>query len=147
MSSRTDFFVDMSGKILSRQRQLSTKHCMSGNKCSDVPTKIQLRVTQWIIRTGRVNGGGYFKYFKSSISEGLFYLYFVFTCILSFSSSTLLYQQNKMFVDMSYFRENCCFVSYFVDKALVDDSTTKILSSTATPFVFFSSSTCTTCMR
>ena len=30
----------------------------SGNKCSDVLTKIQLRVTRWFIRTGRVNNGG-----------------------------------------------------------------------------------------
>ena len=35
-SSRADFFVDMSGQIPSRR---STK--LSGNKCSDVPTKIQ----------------------------------------------------------------------------------------------------------
>ena len=33
-------FVDMSGQILSRQRQLSTKQ-WSENNCSDVPTKIQ----------------------------------------------------------------------------------------------------------
>ena len=37
--SRTDFFVDMSGQISSLLRQLSTKQ-WSGNKCSDVPTKI-----------------------------------------------------------------------------------------------------------
>ena len=40
LSSRTDFFVDMSGQISSRRGQLSTKQ-WSGNKCSDVPTKIQ----------------------------------------------------------------------------------------------------------
>ena len=39
-SSRTDFFVDISGQITSRRRQLSTKQ-WPGNKCSDVPTKIQ----------------------------------------------------------------------------------------------------------
>ena len=39
-SSRTDFFVDMSGQISSRRRQLSTKQ-WSGNKYSEVPTKIQ----------------------------------------------------------------------------------------------------------
>ena len=38
LSSRTDFFVDMSGQISSRQ--LSPKQ-WSGNKHSDVPTKIQ----------------------------------------------------------------------------------------------------------
>ena len=56
-SSWTDFYVDMSGQSSSRWRQLSTKQ-WSGNKCSDVPTKIQLQVTQWIIVTGRVNSGG-----------------------------------------------------------------------------------------
>ena len=41
LSSRTDFFVDMSGQISSRRwRQLSTKQ-WSGNKCNDVLTKIQ----------------------------------------------------------------------------------------------------------
>ena len=35
LSSRTDFFVDMSGQISSRCRQLSTKQ-WSGNNCSDV---------------------------------------------------------------------------------------------------------------
>ena len=40
LSSRTDFFVNMSGQISSRCRQLSTKQ-WSGNKCNDVPTKIQ----------------------------------------------------------------------------------------------------------
>ena len=39
-SLRTDFFDDMSGQISSRRRQLSTKQ-WSGNKCGDVPTKIQ----------------------------------------------------------------------------------------------------------
>ena len=39
-SSRTDFFVDMSGQISSWWWQLSTKQ-WSGNKYSDVPTKIQ----------------------------------------------------------------------------------------------------------
>ena len=39
-SSRTDFFVDMSGQISSRRHQLSTKQ-WSENKCSDVLTKIQ----------------------------------------------------------------------------------------------------------
>ena len=38
--SRTDFFVDMSGQISSRRRQLSTKH-WSRNKCGGIPTKIK----------------------------------------------------------------------------------------------------------
>ena len=37
---RTDFFVDMSGQISTRLRQLSTKQWL-GNKCSDIPAKIQ----------------------------------------------------------------------------------------------------------
>ena len=40
LSSRTDFFVDMSGQVSSRRLQLSTKQ-WSGNRCSDDPTKIQ----------------------------------------------------------------------------------------------------------
>ena len=56
LSSRTDFSVDMSGKISFRHRHLSTKQ-WSGNKCGDVPTKIQTRFARWIIGTGRVNSG------------------------------------------------------------------------------------------
>ena len=40
LSLRTDCSVDMSGQISSRRRHLSTKQ-WSGNKCGDVPTKIQ----------------------------------------------------------------------------------------------------------
>ena len=40
LSLRTNFFVNMSGQISSRRWQLSTKQ-RSGNKCSDVLTKIQ----------------------------------------------------------------------------------------------------------
>ena len=47
----------MSGQSLSRRRQLSTKQ-WSENKCIAVPTKIQLRVTRWIIGTGRVKSDG-----------------------------------------------------------------------------------------
>ena len=43
LSSRTDFSVDMSGQISSRPRHLSTKQ-WSGNKCGDVPTKIQTSI-------------------------------------------------------------------------------------------------------
>ena len=43
LSSRTDFSVDMSGQISSRRRHLSTKQ-WSGNKCGDVPTKIQTSI-------------------------------------------------------------------------------------------------------
>ena len=81
----------MSGQSSSQWRQLLTKR-RSGNKCSDVPTKIQLRVTRWIIGTGRVNSSGLIMSVKhaaalawqrafrkqSSLFEVLFYLYFVF---------------------------------------------------------------------
>ena len=43
LSSRTDFSVGMSGQISSRRRHLSTKQ-WSGNKCGDVPTKIQTSI-------------------------------------------------------------------------------------------------------
>ena len=112
LSSRTDFSADMSGQISSR-RQLSTKQC-SGNKCSDVPTKI--RITRWIIWTGWVNIGGLsVKYAaalawqhafrkQSSLFEGLFYLYIFFSKVFFlFQNSTLLCWQNRIFVDMSYF--------------------------------------------
>ena len=42
-SLRTDFFVDMSGQSSFRRRQLLREQ-WSGNKCSDVMTKIQLPV-------------------------------------------------------------------------------------------------------
>ena len=57
LSSKTDFFVDMSGQISSRRRQLLTKQ-WSGNKCSDVPTKSTLRITRWIVGAGWVNSAG-----------------------------------------------------------------------------------------
>ena len=114
LSSRTDFFVDMSGQISSRRRQFSTKQ-WSGNNCSDISTKIQIRVTWWIIGTGQVNSGGlsvkhaaalaWQRAFRkqSSLFEGLFYLYFVLNVSFHFQNSTLLCRQNRIFVDMSYF--------------------------------------------
>ena len=107
-SSRTDFYVDMSGQSSSQQRQLSTKQ-WSGNNCSDVPTKIQLRITQWIIATGRVNSGGlsikhatvwaWQRAFRkhSSLFEGSFYLYNLFLNVsFLFQNSTLCWQ-NRIF--------------------------------------------------
>ena len=134
-SSRTDFYVDMSGQSSSRRRQLSTKQ-WSGNKCSDVPTKIQLRVTQCIIRFGRVNGGGlsikhatalaWQRAFRkqSSLFEGLFYLYNLFVNASFLFKNSTLCRQNRIFCRYVVFSQNCCFVANFVNKALVNDSTT-----------------------
>ena len=127
LSSRTDFFVDMSGQISSRRRQLSTKQ-WSGNKCSDILTKIQLRVTWWIIGTSQVNSGGlsvkhaaalaWQRAFRkqSSIFEGLFLSLFCFNVSFHF-------QIVHCYVGHVIFSQNCCFVANFVNKVLVDNST------------------------
>ena len=77
------------GSISSRRRQLSTKQ-WSGNKCSDVPTKIQTSSYAMDHRDWPGNSGGLsvkhaaaltwqhaFRK-QSSLFEGLFYLAFVF---------------------------------------------------------------------
>ena len=57
LSLRTDFFVDMSDQISSWWRQLSTKQC-SGNKCSDILTKIQTSNYAMDHLDWTVNSGG-----------------------------------------------------------------------------------------
>ena len=99
-----------------------------GNKCSDVSTKIQLRVTWWIIGTGQVNSGGlsvkhatalaWQRAFRtqSSLFEGLFYLYFVFLNVsFHFQNSTLLCRKKKNLCRHVIFSQKCCFVANFVD--------------------------------
>ena len=101
--------------------------------------KSKLRFTQWIIETGRVNSGwlsiklaaaltcsAFCK--QSSLFEGLFYLHciFVFKWIISFSKwyMYIIMSTKQNLCRYVTFSQNCCFVANFVDKGLVDDSTT-----------------------
>ena len=88
LSSRTDFSVDMSGQISSRRRHLSTKQ-WSGNKCGDVPTKIQTSIyamdhRYWPGKQRLAEHQAcrctHLQRFSQAVKpfEGLFYLYFVF---------------------------------------------------------------------
>ena len=111
-SSRTDFFIDMSGQISSRRWQLSTKQ-WSGNKCGDVLTKIQtssyaMDHRDWPGKQLLAEHQAYrctrLQRLSQTVKpfEGLFYLYF---CFLNesflFQNSTLSCKQNIIFVDMS----------------------------------------------
>ena len=142
------FFFEMSGYISSRRRQLSTKQ-WSGNKCSDVPTKIQtvVQVTRWIIGTARVNSGGHGLSWASSMplhaldstpfpnSQGLFEGLFYLNVFLFQNTSSKFHVDKTESLptrqdDMSHFLKLLfCFVANFVNKlfcqqsqALVDDS-------------------------
>ena len=116
LSSKTDFFVDMSGQISSRRRQLSTKQ-WSGNKCSDVSDQnpnFKLRDGSSVLARETVVG------WVSSMplhsldsvlfanSQAFLMAYFIYIlflkCRLSFlfQNSTRLCRQNRIFVDMSY---------------------------------------------
>ena len=104
-------------------------------------SKSKLRITRWIIGTGRVNSGwlsikhaaaltcnAFCK--QSSLFEGLFYLYFVFLNeSFLFQNSTLLCRQNNLYRHV-VFSQTCCSVANFVNKALVDDSTRFLTTTT-----------------
>ena len=96
LSLRTDFFVDMSGQISSRRRQLSTKQ-WSGNKCSDVQTKIQ--TLSYALHS---LDSALFANSQSFLKDYVIYIYFSKVSFL-FQNSTSLCQQNRILVDMSYF--------------------------------------------
>ena len=94
-----------------------------------------LRITRWIIGTGQVNSGyaavlawqcAFRK--QSHLFEGLFYLYLVFLMYPFFFKRVHYYVDKPEFCQHVEFSQNCCFVTNFVDKALV--STALNLSGT-----------------
>ena len=108
--SRTDFFVDMSGQISSQRQQLSTKQ-WSGNKCSDVPTKLRdgssgLAGKQWRAERQACRCTCLTARFSQTVKPFCRFILSIF-CFLNvsflFQNSTLLCQQKRIFVDMSYF--------------------------------------------
>ena len=113
-SSRTDFFVDRSGQCSSWRRQLSTKQ-WSGNKCGAVPTKIQTSSyamdhrdwpdKQWLAEHQACCCTRLQRF--SQTVKPFWRLILSIFCFLNesflFQNSTLLCQQNRIFVDMSYF--------------------------------------------
>ena len=117
LSSRTDFFVDMSGQISSRRRQLSTKQ-WSGNKHSDVPIKLQTSSyamdhwdwpgKQWRAERLACRCTHLTACFSQTVKP--FERLILSTCCFwnvhvsfLFQNSTLLCRQNRILVDMSYF--------------------------------------------
>ena len=97
--------------------------------------KSKLRVTRWIIGTGRVNSGklsivhatalawqGTFRK-QSSLFEGLFYLYIYFFFMYPFFFKIVHFDVDKTESLRHVFSKNCCFVANLVDEALVNDST------------------------
>ena len=126
-SSRTDFFVNMSGKSSSRRRQLSTKQ-WSGNKCSDVPTKIHLQLIDhrdWPgkQRWAELHALAWHHAFRNS--QAFLKAYFIYlkkNVSFLFLNSTLIMLTKLNLGRHVVFSQNCCFVANFVDKALVDDS-------------------------
>ena len=75
--------------------------------------KSKLQITRWIIGTGRVNSGGLSMLLLSldsalfANSQAFLKAYLSIFCFLNvsflFQNSTLLCQQNRIFVDMLYF--------------------------------------------
>ena len=65
-------------------------------------------------------------------SQAFLKAYFIFILFLNvsfhFQNSTLLCWQNRIFVWHVVFSQNCCFVANFVDKVIVDDSTSNYIS-------------------
>ena len=117
LSSRTDFFVDMSGQISSRRRQLSTKQ-WSGNKHSDVTIKIQTSSyamvhwdwpgKQWRAERLACRCTHLTACFSRTVKpfERLILSKCCFWNVhvsFLFQNSTLLCRQNRILVDMSYF--------------------------------------------
>ena len=126
-----DFFVDM-GQISPRRRQLLTKQ-WSGNKCSDAPTQIQtssyamdhrdLSGKQWRAEHQACYCTRLTAHFSQTVKpfEGLLLLYFVFKMHPFFFKIVHYY--------VVIFSQNCCFVTNFVDKTIVDDSAMKYSNS------------------
>ena len=135
-SSRTDFFVDMSGQTSSRRRQLSTKQ-WSGNKRSDVPTKIQTSSyamdhrdwsgtsKQWRAERQACCWTRLTARFSQTVNLFWKIILSIF-CVLNvsflFQNSTSWCRQNRIFVDMSYFLKIA---------VLSPSLSTKLLSTTA----------------
>ena len=105
----------MSGKISSRRRHMSTKQC-SGNKCGDVPTKIQTSIYAMDDRDWpgkqrlaehqacRCNSlAALFASSQAFLKAYFIYILFFKWIISFFQNGTLLCRQNRIFVDMSYF--------------------------------------------
>ena len=96
--------------------------------------KSKLQITRWIIGTGRVNSGwlsikhaaaltcSAFRK-QSSVFEGLFDLYFVFQMNPFFFKIVHYYVDKTEYLLTCHISQTCCFVANFVDKALVNDST------------------------
>ena len=113
LSSRTDFSVDMSGQISSRRRHLSTKQ-LSGNKCGDVPTKIQtsnyaMDHRNWPGKQRLAEHQAcrctHLQRFSQTVKPFWRHILSIF-CFLNesflFQNSTLCWQ-NRIFVDRSHF--------------------------------------------
>ena len=132
--SRTNFFVDMSGKISSRWRRLSTKQ-WSGNKCSDLMfwPKFKLWITWWIIGTGWVCERQVCRCIRLTVKPiwRLNIFWFLNVSFL-FQNSTLLCRKNSLCRHV-VFSQNCCFVANFVDKALVYCNVCSICDKTQPP--------------
>ena len=148
----------MSGQISSRRRHLSTKQ-WSGNKCSDVPTKIQtssyamdhrywpckqrLALHQSCHCTRLQRFLQTVKHFWRLILS----IFCFWNESFLFQNRTLLCQQNRIFVDMLYFLKNCCSVA----KACVNDSTSELTlydgisvleGNARRPMIFWTSANC-----
>ena len=105
-SSRTDFFVDMSGQISSQRRQYN------GQEINAV--MFWPKPKRWIIGTGRVNSGWASSMPLHSLNcstfrkhSSLLKAYFIYILFLNesflFQSSTLLCWQNRIFVGCRIF--------------------------------------------
>ena len=94
-----------------------------------------LRVTHWIIGTGRVNSGGLSVKHAAALawqctfrnSQAFMKAYFIyilfFKCILSFSKEYIIMLTKQNLCWYVIFSHNSCFVANFVDKRLVNDRT------------------------
>ena len=133
-SSRTDFFVDMSGQIWSRRRQLSTKQ-WSGNKCSDVPTKFQTLSymyvmdhrdwpgKKWRAEHQACHCTRFTARFSQTVNPFWRLILSLFCCFLNVSflyqNSTLLCRQNRVLFDMLYFLKIAVLLAILSTKRLL----------------------------
>ena len=114
LSSRTDFSVDMSGQVSSWRRHLSAKQ-WSGNKCGDVPTKIQnyaMDYRDWpgkqLLAEHQACRCTHLQRFSQTVKP-FWRLNLSIFCVLNesflFSKIVHYYVDKTIFVDMSYFQK------------------------------------------
>ena len=132
--ARTDFSVDMSGQISSRRRHLSIKQ-WSGNKCGDVPTKIQTSIyamdhRDWPGKQRLAEHQAcrctHLQRFSQAVKPFWRLILFCFlnSWMISFSKWYIIMSTKQNLCRYVIFSQKCCFIANFVDKGLVDDSTT-----------------------